>query len=189
MAAWLLPRSPRGFSWPYIALTLVATDQMKEILALVDLALRSHGFKKRSQVFEAKRGNITLLISLQTSTKNAGHRTRFTVNLGLVCGDLVDHRVDVEKLQVEHAQLRIRLGRLLDPPGDKWWELTSSDGGVALGDEVASLLIHRGLPYLERFASYRALIELWESGQSPGLTEGQRLKYLAQLKALDAKAQ
>jgi hypothetical protein len=162
---------------------------MKEIVALVGRVLKSYGFKQRSQVFEAKRGNITLLISLQTSTKNAGQHTRFTVNLGVVCDDLVDHRIDVEKLHVEHAQLRIRLGRLLDPPGDKWWELTSSTDGAALGGEIASLVVHRGLPYLERFGSYRALIALWESGQSPGLTEGERLEYLAQLKELDAKAQ
>jgi hypothetical protein len=42
-------------------------------------------------------------------------------------------------------------------------------------------LLRFGAPYVMRYLGADALVGLWRSGQSPGLTETQRLRYLEKL--------
>jgi hypothetical protein len=123
------------------------------------------------------------VIEFQKSDKSSADRALFTVNLGFVCGELLDpERADIRNSSVVDAHLRTRLGLLLDPPNDTWWELTSSTDSASLGSELSRLLIVRALPYLEMYGNKRALVALWESGKSPGLTAVQRSRYLSELK-------
>jgi len=87
----------------------------------------------------------------------------------------------LQKADVTDAHLRLRLGWLLPDPGDKWWELTLETDVGLLAKELAELLVTKAIPYLEGFLSTDVLIELWESGRSPGLTDVQRARFLSGL--------
>ena len=65
---------------------------------------------------------------------------------------------------------------------DTWWQLTTSTDCAALARELSVLLLARAVPYLEQYMNTGALIALWESGQSPGLTDVQRSRFLIEIK-------
>jgi hypothetical protein len=68
-------------------------------------------------------------------------------------------------------------------PYDRWWTCTSDQDAKRAGREIATLLEIRALPEMERLASPMAMAALWKSGRSPGLTDGQRVEYLSELRA------
>jgi hypothetical protein len=70
----------------------------------------------------------------------------------------------------------------LPEPFDKWWDLTGGDADDHTIEEVLHLIGERALPYLQEHASDAALIQLWESGQSPGITAHLCKRYLTTLK-------
>jgi hypothetical protein len=49
----------------------------------------------------------------------------------------------------------------------------------ALVNETSNLIPNEAVPYIERYLDTGELIALSESGISPGLTETQRVKFLA----------
>ena len=71
---------------------------------------------------------------------------------------------------------------LLPEHSDKWREITPSTDPDALIREISDLIVKEAVPYVQRYLSMESIISLWESGQSPGLTNKQRLNNLAALK-------
>lgn len=63
-------------------------------------------------------------------------------------------------------------------PPDQWWLVASEcEASAAAADIVASLRGY-GLAKLQALATKSSLVELWKSGQSPGIAEIQRKRYL-----------
>ncbi len=62
---------------------------------------------------------------------------------------------------------------------DYWWRISStSDIPLVVGD-IKDLVDQKIMPELLRFSSELNLMEMWETGSSPGLTENQRAISLA----------
>ena len=73
---------------------------------------------------------------------------------------------------------------LLPDRFDKWWEITEATDRGSLAQEVSELILKKGVPYIESYLNTNALIALWESGHSPGLTDFQRVRFLSKLKEM-----
>jgi hypothetical protein len=74
---------------------------------------------------------------------------------------------------------------LLPDPHDKWWEITSTTDVDALVREIADLVLGKGVPYVSRYLDTNELVALWKSGQSPGITETQRTRYVQRFSDLE----
>jgi hypothetical protein len=105
--------------------------------------------------------------------------------LGLVCGKLLEEgQPALARAGSIDAHLRERIGMLLPERPDKWWQIGSETDADALVSEVSRLIFEEAVPYLERYLETGALAKLWETGKSPGLTETQRMRYLARVNTL-----
>lgn len=153
----------------------------KNMVSTVATRLSVHGFAQRGLVLHKSAGNNVALVEFQLSDKTSKERVVFTVNLGIICGELSDGAVS-RKTSVMDAHLRQRLGFLLSERADKWWEITAQTNVIALANELSATIEEHALPYLDEYLDSRSLIALWESGKSPGLTAVQRTRLLDQLK-------
>ena len=146
--------------------------------------LKPHGFVRQGKVLRAIDSGNASIVEFQRSDRSSGQEIIFTVNVGVVCGDLLDaERTTIKKSTIEDAHLRSRLGGFLEPAQDTWWKIDASTDDKSLTTELSQLLVRRAVPYLEQYKHTRALIALWETGKSPGLTAVQRSRYLSELKA------
>lgn len=103
----------------------------------------------------------------------------FTINLGIVCGQLLEgDESSLKGVGIVDAHVRQRVGMLLPDRPDKWWTIDPKADTTSLIEEISGLIEREAAPYLDRYLNDDALVALWESGQSPGLTETQRLRYL-----------
>ncbi len=85
---------------------------------------------------------------------------RFTVNLGIFIPELRPETVaDAGAVQEYDCALRARIGDLLDPPHDHWWDLPGD--AARSGAELVGVMEARGLPFLQRFATRDAVIAEW----------------------------
>jgi len=161
----------------------ILDGQYEKLIAEVADKLKPFGYARRGKVVKAIFGDNAVVVEFQKSAKSSGDKIVFTVNLGVVCGRLLDtERVDFKRSAIIDAHLSTRLGRLLPTPEDnKWWEISTSTDGEPLAKELSRSLIDIAIPYLESFKNTDALIALWQSGKSPGLTDGQRSRYLSEL--------
>jgi hypothetical protein len=158
-------------------------DKFEKLVSAIAAVLKPEGFECRGKVLRALSDDIAKVVEFQKSNESYAQRVLFTVNLGIVCGQLLDpERVKLRNSTSIDAHLRTRLGMLLSTPKDMWWELTPSAEWKAVAHELSQLLVARGLPYLNEYGSVRDLVALWESGKSPGLTATQRAWFLSQLK-------
>lgn len=161
----------------------------KELLKVTGESLKPLGFFRRSNAFRLLSDGNCGLIEFQRSISNSSENLKFTVNLGVVCGELLDRGpfgdrgpAGIQNARIIDAHLRERIGFLLPNRYDKWWEITIKTDTVSLAQEIVGLLVDKGVPYIKNRLETRALIELWESGKAPGLTEVQRISLLSELK-------
>jgi hypothetical protein len=128
-------------------------------------------------------GNVAI-VEFQRSAANDDSLIRFTLNLGIVSGKLFnawDPEADLGRVGASEAHLRERIGFFLKPPTDHWWTLTDVTDAEMVAAEVATLLVDAALPYLNGYGADENLLALWRTGRSPGLTEGQRQRFMALL--------
>ena len=126
------------------------------------------------------------VIEFQRSAKSSGDKLLFTVNVGVVCGDILDSEAplqDLRKGRFIHAHIRQRIGAFLPDRPDKWWQITEAADPDALAREISDLILEKVVPYIQRYLSTDSIISMWESGQSPGLTDGRRADLLGVLTA------
>ena len=160
-----------------------AIDSMFEHL-LEDLSarLKPLDFARSGSVLRIVRDGNCGLLEFQRSTKSSAHRLLFTVNVGIICGALLDpHVKQLRKVHSIDAHVRQRIGMFMHGSPDKWWEITEATDTVPLIEELAELITGNGVPFIMGLLSTTAIVSLWQSGQSPGLTDGQRLRFLARL--------
>lgn len=146
--------------------------------------LKPHEFIRQGKSLRAIDDGNASIVEFQRSDRSSIQKIIFTVNAGVVCGKLLDaERTTIKKSAIEDAHLRTRLGALSEPAQDTWWEIDVTTDDRSLATELSQLLVKRVLPYLRQYMHNEALIALWESGKSPGLTAVQRSRYLSELKA------
>ena len=154
------------------------------VIGSIARALESRDFERRGRSLKIVSDRMAGIIEFQRSDTSSDDRIIFTINVGVVCGDLLDsERTDIGRSSIVDAHLRTRLGALLDTPNDMWWELNAISEADALTTELLELLVSKAVPFLERHMNEQALVALWESGRSPGLTAVQRARFLSELKS------
>jgi hypothetical protein len=157
-------------------------ETFKRVIAETATKVEAFGFRRRDNLLRITGQGNSGLIEFQRSTKNSKERLLFTVNLAVVCGELLEpDEPPVDKARSPNGHLRERIGRLLPVRQDKWWEITVRTDSNALAAEVSELIAREAVPYVVRFLDTKELVALWRSGMSPGLTEFQRNRYLGSL--------
>ena len=147
--------------------------------------LKPLGFSRRGSVFRLVRDDMSGVVQFQRSTKSSRELVLFTVNVGVICGRLLPVRVPLRTATSMDSHVGHRLGFLTSGEFDKWWPIDLRTDAVALGTEVTEAIVRHAVPFIERHMSVDALKALWESGSSPGLTDGARRDLLARLSSLD----
>ncbi len=159
-------------------------DRYKKIVQSVGVALKAHGYRKSGTRFRLDRVGNLALVAFQRSTTSDAETIRFTMNIGVVSGELLrrwDPDQDIAKVSVQSAHLWKRLGDFLPDPRDHWWEVNSSSDIGPLETEIVAVLESKVVPFLDDHLSDAALLALWKTGRSPGLTDGQRIRNIAEL--------
>lgn len=152
-------------------------DWKKIVAAPVAELLKKQGFRKDGLKFSADRGDAKLLVEFQSSQKTDRNHLVVTVNLAIRLEEL-DHDPSIFR---GGPHWRKRIGSFMEKPADYWWACRNDEDAQHAGKSITMLLETAALPEMNRLASTEALKSLWESGQSPGLTKVQRVKYLASL--------
>jgi hypothetical protein len=134
--------------------------------------LQPLGFVRWGPVLRLLAEGNAAIVSFQKSKYANDEEIEFTINLSVVCGRLLGS--DARPLSLAHevdGHLRERIGFLLDDPDDIWWTIEPWTDGEQLAAEISDLVVTRGVPYLMRYLRTEALIELWASGEAPGVTD------------------
>ena len=163
----------------------ILNEAFNELVKAVGLKLKASGFVQRGQIFRITSENNCGIIEFQKSVKSSKQAVLFTMNLAVVCGDLLEAGLTgAEKAQTTDAHVRQRIGMLLPEHPDKWWEISESTDRQALVQEVSTIVSERALPFVRSYLDTKVIMELWESGRSPGLTDVQRTRFLARLRQM-----
>jgi len=104
-----------------------AEDIFGGIVKRVGEALKPLGVSRRGQIMRIVREGNCGIIGFQRSTSNSREQIKFTVNIGVVCGELLDGERSpgtVDKAALWDAHVSERIGFLLPGHNDKWWEIT-----------------------------------------------------------------
>ena len=136
--------------------------------------LKQREFRKAGLKFYSTRPEATLLVGLQSSVGTTRKALRITCNLAIVLHGLGSH----DNHDIWNSHWRKRIGDFMPEPRDHWWVCSTDDTAGAAGREMATLLESQALSEMERLASRAAMIALWTSGHSPGLTKYQCAQYL-----------
>lgn len=164
---------------------MAPTTGFPALLKQVGDELSFAGFKGSGGVFRRLENGNCGIIEFQKSDESTSDETKFTVNLGVVCGKLFDRCfTSLEKVRVMDAHLNVRIGWFLPGSPDKWWKLRAGEPSERIALDVYGILKDDGIPYLLRFMNVQELVSLWHSGESPGLTEIQRVRILERARKL-----
>ena len=123
--------------------------------------LESRGFRRAGSTFrrEAEPGFVHI-IDFGLGQSWSMYAGQFTVDICAFIGEAYDLFFSMpipRRPTATHCELRMRLGMLRTPPADQWWPLSAKSLSAEVGGEIMRL----GLPFLERIASRRALVDAW----------------------------
>lgn len=157
-------------------------SEMNEAVAGILSLLTPMGFKKSGNLARLIAGSNAAIVAFQRSKDSTSEAIKFTVNLAIVCGALLDPEgVALAKARDIDGHLRQRIGAFLPGHPDQWWIIDKSTNVQQLIKEVAGLVLEKAAPFLLRYVKSDELVSLWQSGESPGLTEAARARYLDEL--------
>jgi hypothetical protein len=156
--------------------------RFKDVVDAIGAVLKPAGFTKRGLAFRHLAAGNSAVVAFQRSQSSSRDAIRFTLNLGIICGRLLaDWQPSVSKAGVADAHLRARLGAFLPGAPDRWWIVDATTDTAVIVGEIADLLTQSAVPFVVGHLEDSALRSLWQTGSSPGLTEGQRARYLREL--------
>ncbi len=153
--------------------------------------LKSKGFRRDGDYFWRWRpegfqdSELCQILHFQRGKWNTKERCEFTIDL-----EIFSRRV-YRLLQNEEFvgrfpkpskygwQFGKRLTRLLPGEPEQWWTIESEEQIPELVGVLIPALEHYALPEFEKYDSDRALRDLWLSEIAPGISEGERLVFLA----------
>jgi hypothetical protein len=156
-------------------------DFKAAILDAMAEVLRPLGFRKKGSHFTRESGGVVHLVSLQSSATSSADAVRVTVNLGVWVSALEGDA----KPDIWAAHWRERLGFVMEERRDVWWDAASDNQAKSAAAAIADSIRRFALPVLETLASPGALLSLWKSGRSPGLTAVQAERLLTRLEAIE----
>lgn len=152
---------------------------LKEALIELKRTLKERGFAASGATFhrKAEDGN-TVMLSVQKSKNPAPGRVQLTLNYGIYCA-LIGSRLEGDDgsapIDVTKAHWRKRLS---DGAREKWLSIEATDSS----HNCARVIVDAAegvLAELGAHSSNTALRDEWMAGSSPGLTDMQRLLFLA----------
>jgi hypothetical protein len=137
------------------------------------------GFRRRRNGFRKPGERSAAVIDFQRSVDSSSNRIRFTINIGVVHEKLLrSFESSFKNENCTSAKFKERIGSLLPEMADSWWNVTQFTLPEAMAEEVSEIVLHLGIPYILPYMDREVLKALWETGVSPGLTDGQRRMYL-----------
>ena len=148
---------------------------LDQVQASLTPTLKENGFRVRGRSCNrAHPGGLVHVIHFQMGQYPLGTAEipglrenlygHFTVNLGvfLPCvAEIEFNRQPKSFVQEMDCQIRARLGSLQDPDTDTWWDLNRESEKLSL--EIRGLLETYGLPFLDRFDRYGAVVQYFEA--------------------------
>ncbi len=161
--------------------------EFKNLITEAYFLLKKFGFKKRKETFYLLQDDNWGLINFQTSQKSCQSEIIFTLNVGIMSRRLyqfLESKALPDFPPLLDCHLQQRAGILLPERGDKWWLLNANHSTKDCFTQIKTALEKWITPYLQKNMTDSNLIELWEDGTSPGLTEFGRLLNLLILKTL-----
>lgn len=158
---------------------MTAQERFGDLLKAIAPVLVDAGFKRRGSIFRRETDEVGQLVTLQKSRASSKEAVTFTVNLGISTAVLHFHGMVTSA--VHDCPWHLRVGHLLPEKSDRWWRLDSTTDVVLLAAEMRTLVEQVILPKFIDLDRSDRLIDLWEQGQSSGITEGLRRVYLAVL--------
>ena len=126
-------------------------------------SLKPLDFNNRGAVWNRKRGEFVDVISLQRSKGSSEFEESITVNIGLVVPEFIQAiygKSPPSFFQEGFGVIRVRLGEAGDVSGrapDKWWDVTEQNL-VDTANEIQSLVLNKGLPFLESFRDFETIV-------------------------------
>ena len=154
------------------------------IVAFAAPTLKRHGFKSSGPTFFLRRDANWGLINFQQHLARPYQFVTFTINVAVVSGRLRAFfypEGPASRPTASEGDFQQRIGLLLPEQTDKWWTIDATTALDQLGPELASYLSDLAIPTIEKYITDDALIALWQSGASPGLSEALRQLNLAAL--------
>lgn len=165
------------------------TELKNPLVTSLHQLLRPHGFRKSGTRFSRLSADVIHLIEVQGSRNSSSESARFTVNIGVFLLRLIDEDMrEFTKPSIASAHWSARLGFLSPDKRDIWWDISTLDQAEVAAYEITSKVKLYALPVLENLGTSQALIELWQTGSSLGITEYQRNDYLKRLSILQPSA-
>ena len=152
---------------------------LEPVVVALTTALKPLGYAKSGSTFRLHNSDTIFIISLQSSTSSTSALAKVTVNLGVHVPVLQDPQQTSSSSWSAHWHQRI--GHLLPEKDDIWWSIRTVEESRSAAAEIVRCVEQFGLPALAQVSTVPAIQRLWESGHSPGLTGGQRARYLHQL--------
>jgi Domain of unknown function (DUF4304) len=166
---------------------MTSDDYLAAVVDHLGKLLKPFGYRRKGgRTFMAQRPDVLLLINVQKGSATTPDTLVFTINLGIFCQRVEDNlgHGGYVKPDPFTCHWRKRLGWLLDPPGDRWWQVSSSEETEKIARQIATFVEKRAVPALEDVSSIDKLRAVWldpESSAMSGLTDLQRKDYLAAL--------
>jgi Domain of unknown function (DUF4304) len=155
-----------------------------ELIKSQSKLLINQGFKKKGFIFASKQECFWHVVGWQKSKESNNRIVKFTLNIGL-------HNLKLAEIEGNDPDMfpdiwachyLERVGVLMPVGKDCWWEISSEKLDATLDDEFAKLFNTVVFPFFERFNEANSLLDLWQTGVSPGQTDYARQRYISLLK-------
>jgi hypothetical protein len=161
----------------------------RTVIETLVASLKLRGFRRKGQMFERPVNDVVHLIQVQKSLDGAAGHIKATVNLAVWVPALAQVRAGVpDSPSVPQAPFRERLGFVMNEHRDVWWEMASEKEARVAASAMVGAIEKCGLPFLEQVSSLADLVALWDRGDCPGLTEGQRVMLLKRAREVSSRA-
>ena len=158
------------------------TVMLKDLIKNIAVLLKEYGYTKIGNTFYKQQYGNWAVLSFQKSRANTKDEMRFTMNIG-TCSHTIRDFFDSEKSEnkpaLDECQWQRRIGDFIASGDDLWWSLNASTDVNLLFQEIKQALMNEVLPSIDAHLSDSQLLALWTSGKKSGLTDIQRLIFLA----------
>lgn len=155
---------------------------LKDLIKNIAILLKEYGYTKIGNTFYKQQSGNWAVLSFQKSTANTKDEIRFTMNVG-ICSHTIRDFFDSEKSKnkpaLDECQWQKRIGDFIANGDDLWWSFNASTDVNFLFQEIKQALINEVLPSIDAHLSDMQLLALWTSGKNAGVTDVQRLIFLA----------
>jgi Domain of unknown function (DUF4304) len=143
--------------------------------------LRPFGFKRKGSILFKRERDIFGVLQFQSGPSSTKTEISFTINFGVIIANLENeyrHNQIAKYPASVHLHVHRRVGQ------DTWWSITNETDVPTFNKYFSDLVLSDVLPFVEKYMNIENVLGMWEDGQSIGLTEVQRLRYLGKLRQL-----